>query len=256
MDSGTFGPNGELDPKRGIIATFIGKKRSGKSVMALWYFMNYPGDRVVIDVAGDDGPVGPDVTTIEGTMIDLPRRWPNYLRKYNDDMKPLPMTLRYVPDAGSETFLEDMDTVVGMALDHPEGCCILVHEAGVLCEVHKVKRNTRRLLHHNRHGGPTTCLFCMPRTKTTDTAVTQQADLVYTFELMGVEDRKRIAENIGWNVTDFHDAVEDLGPHEYLLYDSNLGKPAQGEVDNRLLHVEALPPDIVKRVERWAKGYR
>lgn len=265
----TFGPDGELDPQQGIIATFIGKKRSGKSVMALWFFMNYPGDRLVIDVAGDDGPYGPDVITLEGTVETLPRKWPRYLRRYNDNGHPLPMTLRYVPDAGSATFLEDIDCVVGMAIEHDgmskgrPGCAILIHEAGVVAEVHKTKRNIRRLLMHNRHktgpktGGPKTVLLCMPRTKTVDTLCTQQADLVYVFELMGAEDRKRIAENIGWNVQEFHDAVEDLGPHEYLLFDSNMDKPETDEhPDFRLIHVEAMPVEQVQRVEAWAHGKR
>lgn len=252
---GTFGPNGEIDPQRGVIISCLGKKRSGKSVMGMWYFMNYPGDKIVIDVAGDDGPIGRDVHTLVGTVEDLPRKWPEYLRRFDDNGRPLPMILRYVPDAGSDTFLEDMDTVVGMVLEHDQ-CCILVHEIGVLAEANKTKRHTRRLLMHNRHNGATTAILCGPRAQTVEPLVLQQSDLVYTFEMQGVADRKRIAESIGWNVKDFDTAVHQLGPHEYLLFDANEAKPGPGEEDRRLLHVEALPQDVVVKVERWAKGYR
>lgn len=248
----TFGPNGEIDPKRGILATFVGKKRSGKSVMALLFFMRYPGDKIVIDVAGDDGPVGPDVVTLTGTVAEgnMPGRLPTLMR---DGKKP--MIFRYVPDAGSKTFIDDMDHIVGLALDHGQ-CCILIHEMGVLAEAGKTRVHTRRLLMHNRHNGATTGLFCAPRTVTVDPLVLQQSDLVYTFELQGVADRKRIAESIGWNVKDFDESVHDLGPHEYLLFDANVGKPEDGEVDYRLLHAPALPLPEVERVKKWASGTR
>jgi len=141
-----------------------GLKRSGKSLLALSVFMAYPGDRIVLDIAGDDGPVGPDVITVQGTVVDgdLPGAWPEYLRKYDDRGRPLPMTLRYVPDAGSPTFREDMDHIVGLAMAHGE-CCLLVHEAQVLAAANKTQKHTLRLLMHNRHGGATTALFCGPR---------------------------------------------------------------------------------------------
>jgi hypothetical protein len=246
----TFNEKGEIDPDTGVIITCIGKKKSGKSVMGLLYFRAYPYDKIVIDVAGDDGPIGEDVITIEGTADDMPTRWPEWRR---DGDKP--MILRYVPDPGSKTFLEDMDAAVGLALAHGK-CAILIHEMGVLAEAGRTPRNTRRLLMHNRHNGATTAIFCGPRAQRVDALALQQADLVYTFELQGEADRKRIAGDIGWNPREFSEYVHALGPHEHLLFDANIPKPAEGEPDTRLQAREALPLDVVHDVTRWAKGYR
>lgn len=247
--SGTFDQQGRIDTNRGIIASFLGKKRSGKSVMALLMFRAYPGDRIVIDVAGDDGPVGPDVHQLRGTVDDLPRRWPEHLR---EDKRP--MTLRYCPDAGSPTFLEDMDCVCGLAMSHGE-CCLLVHEAGRLAPANQTQPHTKRLLMHNRHQR-VTVLFCAPRALGIDPLILGQSDLVYTFEVPNPADRRRIAETIGWNPADFSDAVHDLGPHEYLRFDGNALKPASEEDDDRLLHFPALPADVVGDVKKWAAGHR
>lgn len=247
--SGTFGQRGEIDASRGVIATYVGKKRSGKSVLALLLFKEYRGDRIVIDVAGDDGPVGPDVVTLSGTVDDLPRRWPEHLR---DERKP--MTLRYVPDAGSPTFLEDMDAVVGLSMTHGD-CCILVHEMGRLAQANRTPAHTLRLLSHNRHQR-VTAIFCMPRPQTVDPLVLAQSDLVYTFDVPNPADRRRIAETIGWNPKEFDDHVAELGPHEYLRFDANEDKPQDDDDDKRLLHFVAIPKEIVDDVKRWAAGYR
>jgi hypothetical protein len=251
----TFGAQGELDPRKGIIAFFCGKKRSGKSVLAMAFFRAYPGDKISIDIAQDDGPTGPDVITITGTLGEgtLPTSWPNHLRRYTDKGKPLPMILRYTPDAGSTTFQDDLDAIIGMVLKHGE-CCVLVHEIGVLAAANKTKLHTRRLLMHNRHDGATTALFCGPRSQGIDPLVLQQADLVFTFELMSKSDRMRVAENIGWDPIDFNEAVLALGPHEYLRFDANAMKPADGQPDYRLVHVDALPADEVKAILRWQNG--
>lgn len=248
----TFNQRGELEPSQGNIVTCVGKKRSGKSVMGLLIFRSYPGDRVVIDVAGDDGPVGPDIITLTGTVADLPRTWPEEERKELNGV-PQPMTLRYVPDAGSPTFLEDMDCVAGLAYTHGD-CCLMVHEMGVLAPANRTPPHVRRILNHNRHQR-LTCIFCLPRPKTMDPLVLSQADLVYVFDTPNAGDRARIAENIGWPGIDFDDAVQELGPHEYLRYDANEAKPEDDTAaDLRLTHWPALPADDVAATLRWARG--
>lgn len=253
--AGTFDKDGQLDPAKGHLVTCVGKKRSGKSIMGLLFFRSYPGDRVVIDVAADDGPRGADVIDLHGTVEDLPARWPEHLRRVDEHNRPLPMTLRYVPDPGSPTVLEDMDAVVGMTLAHGD-CCILVHEMQTLAPSGRVPAHTRRLLQHNRHHR-VTGIFCAPRPITMDTLAVGQADLVYVFTLPSDDDRKRIAANIGWPAADFDAAVHALRGHEHLRYDDNWPAPEhENQEDLRLVHCPPLPADVVAELQRWAAGER
>lgn len=248
----TFDRHGNLDPSQGHIVTCIGKKRSGKSVMGLLHFWGYPYDRVVIDVAADDGPVGGDIHELTGTTEDLSRRWPEHLRREQE-----PMTLRFVPDPGSPTYIEDMDAVVGLVMQHGQRtghCGLLVHEMGVLAASNRVPPHTRRLLRHNRHNG-VTVIGCMPRPITADPLVLAQSDVVYVFELPNPADRRRVAETIGWDPGDLDAAVHGLGSHEYLRFDANEDRPESDEApDMRLIHAPALPEDTVRKVLRWARG--
>jgi len=249
--SGSFDNRGALDLGDGRIILCVGKKRSGKSILAKLIFQSYPGDKIVLDIAGDDGPMGPNVIEIHGNVDSLPRRWPESQRK--DDGGP--MTLRYVPDPGSKTFAEDMDAVVGLAMSHglrqrhdgKIGCCLLVHEIGVLAPANRTQPHMRRALMHNRHNA-LTLLMCGPRPQVVDPLVVQQSDVIYTFELMNPADRKRLAESMGWHADDFDEAVHDLARHEYLRYDANEEKPEGDEPDIRLVHFPALPEDVVRTV--------
>lgn len=257
--SGTFNDDGELEPTAAAIIVATGKKGSGKSVMAKLLAMSWPHDLVVIDVAGDDGPMprrprtgSHDVVVLHGSVDQLPTAWPE-----TDRDEDRPMILRYVPDSGSPTELEDMDAVVGLAYHHSSPdrpCMLLIHEIGRVAPANRTPPNMRRVLNHSRHVGLTAAL-CGPRPQTIDPLVLQQADLVYTFELNNPSDRRRVAETIGWNPTDFDTAVEDLGRHEYLRFDAREPKPDQdGDEDLRLVHFPALPEDVVAQVKRWSDG--
>lgn len=255
--SGSFNDKGELEISDGRLIFLTGKKKSGKSVMAKLIFSTYPADRVIIDVAGDDGPFGADVIEISGTAETLPEEWPEHRRPHDKDGRPLPMTLRYVPDAGSPTHLQDMDHVIGMTLAHSRrkkdsgemGDLILIHEIGVVCPAHKTQPHMRRALMHNRHNG-LTMLMCGPRPKDIDPLVLQQTDLVYAFELLNKQDRQRLAESVGWDPRDWDEAMAELQRHEHLRFDANEEKPLEGDEDLRVLHMPALPEHIVNRVNR------
>lgn len=238
---GTLNSRGEIEPEKGVIITCIGKKRSGKSKMALLFFESYPYDRVVIDFNGTDGP-HQGVIELRGTVDELPAKWPEHLR---EDGKR--MTLRYHPDAGSPTFLEDVDAVVGMAY-RTGRVCVLMHEVGLAAPANRTPPHMRRLLQSNRHR-QITAIFCCPRPVTVDPLVLAQSDLVYVFELPNPKDRERVAETIGWDPRDFSLGVHELGPHEYLRCDTNESRPAGGEPDMRVVSCEALPADVVAQLD-------
>jgi hypothetical protein len=244
---GTLDKHGEIDPNVGVVMTFLGKKRSGKSKMALLWFESYPYDRVVIDINGTDGPhhekPGEQLVELHGTVDTLPRKWPEHLR---EDGKR--MTLRYHPDMGSETFLEDVDAVLGLAF-RTGRVCVLVHEAGLVAPSNRTPPHMKRMLQSNRHR-QLTCLFCAPRPKTMDTLVVGQADMVYVFELPNRDDRDVVADAIGWPRDDFALAVNELGAHEYLRADTNENRPEEGQPDMRLVHFPALPADVVAQLDR------
>lgn len=239
---GTLNKRGEIDPSTGVVITLLGKKRSGKSKMALLWFESYPYDRVVIDINGTDGPHH-DVIELTGTADTLPTKWPEHLR---EDGKR--MTLRFHPDMGSPTFVEDVDAVLGMAF-RTGRVCVLVHEAGLIAKSSKTPPHMLRILQSNRHR-QITGLFCAPRPKTMNTLVVGQADLVYVFELPNRDDRDVVADAIGWERDDFALAVAELGSHEYLRADTNENRPAEGEPDLRLVHAPALPAETVVKLDR------
>jgi hypothetical protein len=255
--AGTIAADGTIDPAAGVVVVCVGKKGSGKSVMGLRYCRAFPGDRLIIDVAGDDGPVGEDVWEMRGRADELPLRWPELPRDGDR-----PMTIRYVPDAGSPTFLADVDTALGIALNRPVAvapdlpCMVLVHEMGRVFPAGRPLPNAQRLLQHGRHNGATTLVACGPRSQGIDRLLLQQADLIYVFELQGKDDRDTIADNIGWDKKAFDAAVGRLQRYEHLLYDSNIPAPLDGQPDTRLRHLGALPAKEVESVLRWADGWR
>lgn len=250
---GTLSPTGDIDPNVGVVMTFLGKKRSGKSKMALLWFESYPYDRVVIDINGTDGPhhaSGPydQLVELHGTADTLPQKFPEHLREHAEDGTPKRMTLRYHPDMGSPTFLEDVDAVLGMVF-RTGRMCVLIHETGLVAPSGKTPAHMLRMLQSNRHR-QLTCLFCAPRPKTMNTLVVGQADLVYVFELPNRDDRDVVADSIGWPREAFAEEVNQLGPHECLRADTNANRPDEGEPDQRLIVCPALPAEVVAQLDR------
>lgn len=259
---GSFTDAGELDTSKGMILVFQGKKRSGKSLLALYWFMSFPGDKAVIDIAKDDGPVGPGVYEITGTVADMEREWPEHARPGDG----IPMIVRYKPDANSPTFYEDVDAFIGMVMAHStkeKPVMILIHEMGVVAKANRTKPHARAMLMHNRHAG-LNCLFCQPRAMDVEPLVLAQADLVFTFEMPNEDDRKRTASTLGIPLVDVTEELHDLGPNEYTRFDANLNKPEpappgvdvdvweQSHPDYRFIVCKALPPDVVAKVQAWA----
>jgi hypothetical protein len=182
-------PYPPVDPTRNQIMLFVGRKGSGKSVMAREHFRAWPGaDRLVIDVNGDADP-GDDLdpVVLRGPIVQLPpRRDPR-----------VPEVFRWIADPQAETFAEDIDKALGAALFPRDRKVVTwVDEAGEAFPANRTGPNGRTLLHQSRHFNASVILCC-PRPKGIDPLCLAQADRVVMFDVPSPLDRQRLADGIG-----------------------------------------------------------
>lgn len=206
-------PIATLDPRRPHIITIVGRKRSGKSVLASRLWASYPYDRICIDPTHDA-----DVGDIERQHItrvhELPARWPL------PDEGQSRVSIDYRPDAGADTYVDDLDRAAGMAFLNPRGHCMLwIDEIGEITTASRTGPHMRRVLTQSRHRG-VTLLSCGPRAKGVNPLLFSQADYLYIFDLPGVLDRQRIAETIGVDEKALSAAIFGLPEHGYLRWDA------------------------------------
>jgi len=220
-----------IDPDKGAHVGAFGRKGSGKSFLARRLFDSYPYDSLVLDITGDlwrdfvaDGTKDdPDIRLVK-LSTPLPARLPE------EDEEGRRQIFVLAPDMGQDDALDDVDRAIGLALRRGR-MLVWFDEVGIISPVGRTGPNMRRYLHHGRHH-QMTGLACGPRPVDIDPLIVAQADHVFTFDLRNPADRKRIAENIGWEPKQFDAAVHELGRHEFLHY--------SGE-DNELSHMPALP---------------
>jgi hypothetical protein len=200
---------GQLDPRKANHVTIVGRKGSGKSVLAQRFWDSYPGDRLVIDPTGDVDTRDPKA---ENLTLPLPLRWP---RPFREDER---STLRFHPDVGSATYRDDMDAAVQLAFQ--KGSCLLwVDEVAELTSANNTPPAMRRVLHQSRHRRLST-LFCGPRPIDINPLVISQADYLAIFDLPNPADRKRIADVIGYDLNELEEAHGELAEHGYLWWDT------------------------------------
>jgi hypothetical protein len=222
---------GPFNPDKGVFTFATGKKGSGKSYLTRRLVDSYPYDRLIIDVTGS---IREDFRRERRPFVDLgkdalPLKFP---RPVNEGER---VTAIYCPDMGSKDAITEADRAIGLALAHGR-CLIWIDEIGVVAPVHRTPPNFARVLHHGRHR-KLTVMMAGPRPVAVDPLCLAQADHVFVFDLPNPNDRRRVAEEIGWPPQRFDEAVHGLGRHEYLWYNA-LADEGQGE----LLHMPALPP--------------
>lgn len=230
-----------VDPRRD--STFVscfGVKGSGKSYAASWYWQSWPFDRLCIDSTGD-AEVGDDITERFSSADELPARFPS---RFDDGFGSRRERTTYVfhPDAGSSTALDDVDRALALAWHHPQRKCLVwIDEIGMICSANVSPPYLKRILMAGRHQG-VSALFCGPRPQSIDVHVLLQSDLVYTFKLPNPNDKRRIADSIGWDPKEFAEAVDslDFERREYLLFDA------------RSRELVLMPPLPAKRPRRQA----
>lgn len=202
----------ELDPHKAHHITCVGRKGSGKSVLAHMIWDSYPKDRLVIDPTGDVDTTDPRTgKPAEDLHVPLPLRWPSNLNGERT-------TLRFHPDPGSATYEDDMDAAVQLAFGKGD-CLLWVDEVGELTNANRTPPAMRRVLHQARHRRLST-LFCGPRPIDINPLVISQADYLAVFELPNPADRKRIADNIGYELGHLEEAHAQLAEHGYLWWDA------------------------------------
>jgi len=226
-----------LDPDSQTIGVIVGCKGSGKSKFARWVAGSYPYDQVHIDLHGLDEPAETAVKDSGVVRIDeVPARWPEHLRPRPE----MPLVLYWQPDAGSATLVEDVDEAVALAYTHGR-TLLVIHEWGEHAQVHRTPPMTRRAVSQGRKRR-VSMLLAMHRPVGIYKMTWTQADFVAVFEVPVKDDRKEIAEWIGWDVEDFHGACAEREPYGYLLFDRRIPAPQPGADDERLLSYPPLTP--------------
>jgi hypothetical protein len=208
----------ELDPSKPLIVSSFGRKGSGKSTFNRRLYDSWPGDKLAIDVNGDADP-GPDAVAIH---TPLPSKFPAPPVGLLGSPRPGPQNLTFRADPGSETYTDDLDRAVGLALfpqAHPT--MVWCGEAGeFMPNAQTTRPHMRRLLKQNRHYH-VTALFDDPRPKNVNPLVIGQSDLVAVYELPNPADRVRVAETIGYPPARFDKEMEETlrrGPYWFLLW--------------------------------------
>ncbi len=201
-----------IDPRKPHQIVICGRRGQGKSELAYRFWETWPYDRLVIDVTGDVGRVHPEEHTHD--LVDpLPARWPGGAT--NDER----VSLRYVPDPGSPTYRDDMDRAVGLAYAHRR-TLLWVEEIGEVAPANRTLPHMRRALHQGRHRD-LTLMVTGPRPMDIDPLVLANADYVYVFDLPNPDDRKRIADAIGFDRSELDAGVAGLEDHGYLRFDAS-----------------------------------
>lgn len=218
----------QIDPRKPTIVTVLGRKGSGKSILAAGYWDSYPYDELCIDVT-KDAIVGPGCTFVS----ELPDKFPEPDRDHGRTRT----KLVWQADPGSATYDDDLDRAVSLALNRGRAL-LWIDERGEFTV--RPGPGMRRALNQSRHYG-LSILSCGPRAVNIDPLLISQADYLFIFQLPGIHDRRRIAETIGVPESDLSAAIFALGPHEYLRWDQS---------NREMIQFPPLPAEYVTRLMR------
>ncbi|MCU1449327.1 MAG: hypothetical protein JWP02_1497 [Acidimicrobiales bacterium] len=207
----------KFDPAKSNFVALVGRKGSGKSEIAERLFLSYPYDRLVVDPHKDTLPSGEHALPRELKVQELTTPLPPRLLSLDEG----PTTWRFLPDAGSETYYDDLDRAAGLAFNHSRKgapMCAWLDEMEDVTRVNRTGPFMRRALREGRHRRLT---LLMPgiRPMGIDPLVVGQADWVFMFDTPQPQDRRRVAEGIGWDPKELDGLVHGLPKFGYLRYE-------------------------------------
>jgi hypothetical protein len=211
-----------LNDGRPKVLSAWGRKGSGKSVAMRRLYHSWPGDKLAIDVNGHAEP-GPDAERIGREQLG--RKFPEAPVAMGERRRP--RNLHFRADPGSATYVDDLDRAVGMSLFPQDKPVMLwAGECGELMPNGRTGPHMRRLLQQNRHH-KVTALLDGPRPVYVNPLVLAQSDFVFVYHLPNPNDRKRIAESIGYPPGRFDTECEATwrkGPYWFLLWHAEAHK--------------------------------
>lgn len=176
-----------IDAQRPQLILVVGRKGSGKSVVARQLFTDWPHDKVAVDVNGDADP-GEGAKKI---TVPLPTRMP----PPRDDGRP--NVLHFRADPGDPSYREHLDQAAGLALNpSTRPGLVWFDEWAEVGRPGQIGPHVHRLLMQSRHH-LASALMCCPRPMNIDPLSVSQADYVYIFDIPNPRDRERLADNIG-----------------------------------------------------------
>lgn len=203
-----------LDPDKPSIILCVGRKHSGKSVMARAIYRSYPYNKLCVDTNGDADP-GPDAQLVTSPA---PTRMP-----VRDDAGPV--NLHYRANPLAHDYRDELDRVIAAALypsDQP--AMIWWDEYGETdWNASHQSPHLRMALQQSRHH-LMSAVMCCPRPVTISPLSVSQADLIFVYDVPNRKDRARLAENMGYPAERF---IREMGitrrewpPYSYLLWDA------------------------------------
>lgn len=203
----------EIDPGRSNLILLFGTKGTGKSEVCRVIFDSWPGNRVVLDVTGDARPEDPET-------IVLTAPFPSQLPPPREGQSRVTVWARV--DPRSPTYAEDQDAAVALAL-YPKHSEVLlwVDEFAELATASTIEPNTKLMIISSRHYY-VSALLPAPRPSRIPILSISQADLIFIFEIPRRDDRKTLADNMGYPFNLFERAYAAnrlRGPHALLLWD-------------------------------------
>lgn len=236
------GGAGALDPKSSLIIFVCGQKKTGKTELAHVLFRSYPFDKLLIDPNGDM-KVEPEAIVLPDPP---PGRWPTRAELESQAVTKLGRppryhSLVYRPDFGDPGYGDNIDRAVGIGYAHEGPTAEMIDEAHDAFPAGQMMKrpHARRAIRHNRHATLTLILATQRALMITPLCISN-ADWVYIFKLRAPSDRRRVADNIGWDPKEFDEAVFSLKEHEYLRYES-----AANGGEGELLLFPPLPEHLI-----------